>query len=212
MRDLTKDRPKPLVEVGGKALIDHAMHEVAGYGPETVVANLHYFPDQIEAHLADKSVLFSRETTRILETGGGLKAALPLLGPDPVFTMNTDAVWRGPNPLKQLAEAWKPDQMDALLLCIPRESALGHKGKGDFLPTDGTRAKRGPGLIYSGVQIIKTERVAAQPEEVFSLNVIWDEFLARKALHILSYSGTWCDVGQPESIALAETLLDQNDV
>lgn len=116
MGDLTKDRPKPLINVAGKALIDHALDRVTAYGAGTVVVNLHYKPELMRAHLADRGILFSEEQPEILETGGGLKAALPLLGDRPVFTMNSDAVWSGANPLRQLSQVWDPERMDALLL------------------------------------------------------------------------------------------------
>lgn len=212
MGALTADRPKPLIPVAGTALIDHALGWVTAYDPETIVANLHYLPDQIEAHLEGRGIRFSHEVPDILETGGGLRAALPQLGPEPVFTMNTDAVWRGPNPLSFLAERWNPTEMDALLLCIPGDQALGHSGAGDFRIDKTGRATRGPGHIYSGLQIIRTDGLAAVSDRKFSLNLLWDEMLGRRRLFAASYPGQWCDVGQPESIPLAERLLEGGDV
>ena len=116
MGALTAERPKPLIAVAGKPLIDHALDLVEPLGLARVVANLHYKPEPLIAHLSGRGILFSHETPDILETGGGLRHALPLLGRGPVFTMNTDAVWRGPNPLTLLAEAWNPDRMDAILI------------------------------------------------------------------------------------------------
>ena len=138
MGALTADRPKPLIDVAGKPLIDHALALIDDFSAAPVVANLHYKPEMLERHLSDRNVLTTRETPEILETGGGLRAALPLLGDGPHFTMNTDAVWRGPNPLRCLSDAWEPDRMDALLLCIPRDQAIGHTGKGGF-PAGGHR-------------------------------------------------------------------------
>ena len=212
MGALTAQRPKPLVTVGGKALIDHALDLVTDYGAENITVNLHYLPDQIEAHLRGCNIAFSREEPDILDTGGGLRAALPLLGRDPLFTMNTDAVWRGPNPLQLLADSWIASDMDALLLCIPPAQAQGHKGKGDFLIEGNGAVIRGPGLIYSGLQIIKTDRLADIPERVFSLNLLWDVMLTQGRLRIVEYPGQWCDVGQPESIAIAENMLRGADV
>lgn len=211
MRPLTLDRPKPLIEVGGKALIDHALDLSDGVG--RIAVNLHYLPDRIRSHLAGRRrIVFSDESGTILETGGGLKRALPLLGADPVFTLNSDAVWAGPNPLDRLAAAWRPEAMEALLLLIPRERALGHAGPGDFhLGADG-RLTRGPGLVYSGAQILSTGRVAATADAVFSLNRIWDEMAAEGRLFGTVYEGRWCDVGRPESIALAEEMLGAADV
>ena len=212
MGALTATRPKPLIKVAGKPLIDHALGLVDAYEPAQIVVNLHYLPDQIEAHLARPDIVFSYEEREILETGGGLRAALPLLGPGPVFTMNTDAVWQGPNPLALLSELWAPDRMDALLLCIPKERALGHTGAGDFLIGDDARATRGPGLVYSGLQIIKTDRLHDVAERRFSLNLLWDRILADGRLSAATYPGQWCDVGRPECIGIAETMLGYGDV
>ena len=207
MGALTATRPKPLIEVAGRALIDHALDLVDDFGPPRIVVNLHYLPEQITAHLAGRDIAFSHETPEILETGGGLRAALPLLGPGPVITMNTDAVWLGRNPLSLLAGAWRPEDMDALLLCIPPDRAVGHAGTGDFqIATDG-RAARGPGLIYSGVQIIKPEILNGIAERSFSLNLPWDRMLAAGRLSATAYPGQWCDVGRPEGIPEAEAML-----
>jgi len=207
MGALTASRPKPLIEVAGRALIDHALDLVEGYGPPRVVVNLHYLPDRITAYLAGRDILFSHETPEILETGGGLRAALPLLGPWPVFTMNTDAVWRGPNPLCHLAAKWRPEDMDALLLCVPVDRAIGHAGAGDFRISPDGRATRGPGLIYSGVQIIKPDRLHEIAEKAFSLNILWDRMLRAGRLSATPYPGHWCDVGHPAGIAQAEAML-----
>ena len=212
MGELTANRPKPLIPVAGKALIDHALEQVQAIQPRRVVANLHYLPDQIRTHLAGQDIAFSDESARILETGGGLRAALPLLGDAPVFTMNTDAVWQGPNALHLLQDAWNPDRMDALLLCIPRENAVGHAGQGDFLLDGQGRLTRGPGLVYSGVQILKTDGLADIAEDAFSLNLLWNQMLARGRLYGLAYPGKWCDVGHPDGIALAENMIGYRHV
>lgn len=204
MGALTADRPKPLVEVAGRPLIDHALDLILPVVQGPVVANLHYRAEQLEAHLLTTRVQTLREEPEILETGGGLKNALPLLGDDPVFTMNSDAVWRGPNPLALLEDAWT-DDMDALLLGIPPAQAVGHVGQGDF--EAGPPVQRGPGLIYSGAQIIRTEGLADISDMSFSLNILWDRMLAKGTLHILRYPGQWCDVGHPGGIALAEEML-----
>lgn len=204
MGALTADRPKPMIAVAGRPLIDHALDHAAGVVPGPMVANLHYRPEQLEQHLAGTGVQTLRETPEILETGGGLRNALPLLGRDPVWTMNSDAVWAGPNPLALLRDHWQ-DGMEALLLCIDPARAVGHAGKGDFLP--GPPAARGPGLIYTGAQIIRTDTLADIPDRVFSLNLLWNRMLSRGTLHILPYPGEWCDVGRPEGIALAEDML-----
>lgn len=212
MGRLTAHRPKPLIEVAGRALIDHALSLAEAHGAHPVVANLHYLPDELERHLSGRNIHLSHESPDILETGGGLRAALPLLGPGPVFTMNTDAVWRGPNPLDHLAALWDPARMDALLLCVPPARALGHSGTGDFRIGPDMRASRGPGSVYSGLQIIKPDLLHSVPEPSFSLNRIWNMMLARGRLCATDYPGRWCDVGRPEGIALAEAMLQDGDV
>ena len=212
MGALTSDRPKPMIPVAGKPLIDHALELAEQSVAQTTVINLHFKPEMLEQHLEGRNVLLSHEQPDILETGGGLRAALPLLGKGPVFTMNTDAVWRGPNPLDLLAGFWNPEKMDALLLCIPKKRALGHTGTGDFLIKDDGQAYRGPGLVYSGVQIIKTDLLADIPDHSFSLNLLWDRMLQTGRLYALPYPGAWCDVGTPEGIKTAETMLNQTDV
>lgn len=207
MGKLTENTPKPLIKVAGKPLIDHALDLSGLAGIETVVANIHYLPDQMKAHLVPKGVGLSLEADKILETGGGLRAALPLLGKAPVFTLNSDAVWSGKNPLEELADAWNPEKMDALLLLLPREKALGHNGEGDFMIDPQGRLTRGPGLVYSGAQIIKTELLDEIPDDVFSLNVLWNLMAASKRLFGTVHDGGWCDVGHPGGIAEAETLL-----
>lgn len=212
MGTLTENRPKPLIQVAGRALIDHALDLTDAVGPLTRVVNTHYLAPMIEAHLAGRDVLFSPEPDLLLETGGGLRQALPLLGKNPIFTLNSDAIWRGPNPLAVLANAWDSAPMEALLLMLPPAAAIGHTGAGDFRIDGNGRLTRGPGLVYSGAQIIRTETLAAMPQQVFSLNVLWDQMAARGGLFGLTYPGAWCDVGRPESIALATALLERTDV
>ncbi|WP_170396888.1 nucleotidyltransferase family protein [Ruegeria arenilitoris] len=207
MGALTKDRPKPLIEVAGRPLIDHALDLTDDLPADRVVANLHYLPDQLAAHLAPKGVLTSLEEPEILETGGGLRAALPLLGQNPVFTLNTDAIWSGPNPLTLLRKAWDPNRMDALLMCVPIAQTIGHAGPGDFTADAEGRITRGPGLVYGGAQIIKTEGLAAISEQAFSLNLLWDQMHKQGRLFAATYPSRWCDVGRPEGIALAEGLI-----
>lgn len=212
MGALTRDRPKPLIKVAGQPLLDHALDIARAAGMAQIVVNTHYKAEQIAAHLAGQNIAISHEVTEILDTGGGLRAALPLLKASPVFTMNTDAVWRGPNPLTLLAEAWREGEMDALLLCLPPAQAIGHTGAGDFrLGPDG-RATRGHGLIYSGAQIICTEALNGLPDRAFSLNRVWDHLLENGRLFGCTYPGLWCDVGHPGGIALAEAMLENADV
>ena len=212
MGELTARTPKPLIEVAGKPLIDHALDQVRGIGPDRIVINLHYRAKQIETHLAGQGVFFSHEDPDILETGGGLQHALPLLGGGPVFTMNTDSAWSGPNPLTQLAKNWDPNLMDGLLLCLPRDRAIGHNGTGDFLMSDEGQLTRGPGVVYSGLQIVKTEGLAQIPQAAFSLNLLWDKMLRARRLFGIVYDGYWCDVGTPKGVHLAEAMLRNADV
>ncbi|MBK0326013.1 nucleotidyltransferase family protein [Rhodobacteraceae bacterium F11138] len=212
MGALTQHRPKPLIQVAGRALIDHTLDLVAAVTPARIVANTHYLPDQIDAHLRPRGILLAPEQPEILETGGGLKAALPLLGSGPVFTANTDAIWSGPNPFALLHSAWDPDRMDALLICVPTQAAIGHDSPGDFTLAQDGHLTRGPGWIYGGVQIIKTDRLSAIDADIFSLNVLWDQLLSDQRMFGLPYPGRWCDVGHPEGIALAETMLKGSNV
>ena len=207
MGALTADRPKPLVQVGGKALIDHALAltDLPCIGHRVV--NAHYKAAMIRDHLAAKSVTISDETDLLRDTGGGLRHALPLLQGDPVMTLNTDAVWSGPNPIALLSGAWR-DHMTCLLMMIPSTNVLGHKGKGDFVVDDAGRLTRGQGDIYSGLQLIRRDALNDISEPVFSLNRVWDQVAAKGGLYGTIYPGTWCDVGQPDSIPLAETLLE----
>ncbi len=211
MRPLTDDRPKPLVRVGGVTLLDHALNLGRAAGLRRRVVNVHYRGQMIRDHLAGQDIAVSDESETLLDTGGGLRKALPLLGPGPVFTMNTDAIWQGPNPFEVLAGAWDPDRMDALLLLIPPGQGIGHRGAGDFRlgPTGGLT--RGPGLIYSGAQIIAGAALDPIEEDIFSLNTVWNALERDGRLHGVSYSGRWCDVGRPESIPLARSLLPESD-
>jgi N-acetyl-alpha-D-muramate 1-phosphate uridylyltransferase len=210
MGDLTRDRPKPLIPVAGRALIDHALDVGSAAGVARTVVNTHYRADQLAAHLAGRGIAISHEADRILETGGGLKAALPLLGRGAVAVLNSDGIWTGANPLTQLAQAWDPDRMEALLLLLPLDRTLAHGPKGDFCVAADGRLSRGQGgedHVYIGAQIIQTARIAAIPDEVFSLNKPWTDMIAEGTAFGLVHDGAWCDVGQPEGIAEAERLL-----
>ncbi len=210
MAPLTADRPKPLICVAGRALLDHALDltDVPQVGRRVV--NVHYKAGMVRAHLAGRDVAISAEDP-LLETGGGLRHALPILGAGPVMTLNTDAVWHGPNPLAQLAAAWQP-QMEALLLLVPPAQVAGHVGKGDFAIAPDGRLTRAPAQIYTGAQIMRTDRLGDVPQDAFSLNLIWNEMAQRGGLYGISYDGRWCDVGRPDCIPLAEQMLQAPDV
>jgi MurNAc alpha-1-phosphate uridylyltransferase len=207
MGALTAERPKPLIPVAGRALIDHALDLAAPAGAAPVVVNLHYRGDQIRHHLAGRPVVFSEEA-EILETGGGLRHALRHLGEGPVFTLNSDAIWTGENPLTQLEAAWDGARMDGLLLVAPSAAARGHGTRADFaLAADGRLSRSETGVVYLGAQILRTERLAGISDAVFSLNRLWDQMIAEGRLFGLVHRGGWCDVGRPEMIAEAEALL-----
>lgn len=208
MAPLTDTRPKPLVNVAGHALLDHALAHCTGL---QAVVNVHYFADQIRDHLARTNVVISDESKHLLETGGGLKHALPLLDSNPVLTMNTDAVWKGPNPVHVLSQIRMPAEMESLLLLIPRAHAVGHAGSGDFDIDSSSRLTRGTGYVYSGVQIIRTDGLADIPENTFSMWALWDGMLKRKTMFGAVYDGQWCDVGSPDSIKIAEDMLAGGD-
>jgi len=207
MGALTRDRPKPLVEVAGRPLIDHALDLARDAGCGPVVVNTHYRAEMLAAHLAGRGVRISHEADRILDTGGGLKAALPMLGAGPVLTLNSDALFAGPNPLTLLRDAWEPERMDALLLCVPADRAIGRLTPGDFLVDDAGRIERGPGVVYTGAQMLNPKGLAAIDAPVFSLNRLWDGMMAEGRARALIYPGRWCDIGHPEGISLAESLL-----
>lgn len=209
MAPLTDHMPKPLIPVAGKPLVDHAIDLLHQADLTEIVSNTHYKADLLTPHLTARGVKCVYES-EILETGGGLKNALPLLGDGPVMTLNSDSIWRGENPARQLLDAWNPAIMDALLVLVLRENALGHSGSGDFDLADDGRLSRGNDFVYSGLQLLKTHVLADIPAQKFSLNQAWDMMQGR--LYGLPYSGHWCDVGRPESIALAESMLRRVDV
>lgn len=212
MQHLTAHRPKPLIKVAGRALIDHALDLAVDVQAAPIVANLHYLPELLEGHLAGTDVKTVREDPDILETGGGLRNALHDLGTAPVATMNTDAVWAGPNPLRLLMDAWTPDVMDALLICVPLSRAHGRTGTGDFVIDADGRLHRGRDTVYGGVQIMKTDLLKTVSDRAFSLNVVWNMMAEHGRLFGLSYPGHWCDVGHPAGIAEAEAMLEQHHV
>jgi MurNAc alpha-1-phosphate uridylyltransferase len=213
MGGLTKSTPKPLLNVAAKPLIDYALELVQDANIKNIVVNVHYLPEQIEAHLASNpNVKTLREAPDVLETGGGLKNALPLLGNGPVITLNSDAIWTGENPLKLLVNNWNPETMDALLLLVPTYKAQEHRGCGDFMLSQDLRlTRRGNAqsapYVYTGAQIIKTELLSEVKETSFSLNLLWDKMLKSKRAFGVVHEGGWVDVGRPEGIQIAAAEL-----
>lgn len=218
MRPLTDDRPKALVEVGGRALIDHVLDRLAAAGVTEAVVNVHWFADRLEGHLAGRTaprILISDERAELLETGGGLKKARPLLGEAPVFVANIDSVWidRG-DALGDLIRLWDPDRMDAALLLARREGAIGFEGAGDlFLDGDGRLTFRGDApsapYAYMGVHITRPQVVDDGPEGPFSLSRVWRRLADQGRLFGTVLDGDWMHVGDPEARAAAESRLAQ---
>lgn len=214
MGALTAAQPKPLIKVLGRSLLDRALDFAAPAGAAPIVVNTHYLGQQITDHLAGRNIQISDESREILETGGGLRAALPLLGANPqaVMTLNPDVVWRGGNPLKLLADHWDPTRMDALLLVKDRAGLPGRKGRADFsLDSEGriSRTLSAQGAVYLGAQIIKPQGLADIPDQAFSLNRLWDQQIGAGRAYGLIWPGEWCDVGSPEGLAQAEAMLSQ---
>ena len=217
MRPLTDDRPKALVEVGGRALIDHVLDRLADAGVARAVVNVHWFADRLEAHLAARGrapeITISDERAELLETGGGLKKAIPLLGADPVLVANIDSVWtdRG-DALAELAALWDPERMDAALLLARREGAIGFEGGGDFfLGEDRQLTFRGEAAeapyAYMGVHICRPGYVADGPDGPFSLSGLWRRSAAEGRLFGCVMDGDWMHVGDPGARDEAEARL-----
>lgn len=218
MRPLTNDRPKALVEVAGKALIDHTLDRLADAGVERAVVNVHYFADRLEAHVlaraAPPAIVVSDERPQALETGGGFKQALPLLGADPVWVANIDCVVieDGAAPLDALAAAWNPDRMDVCLLLAPTATSMGFHPSGDvFLADDGRLRFKGEGeaapYVYVGAHIAKPEVVADGPDGPFPLLPVWKRLAAKKRIFGVSPPGLWMHVGDPAALEAAEARL-----
>lgn len=220
MRPLTNDRPKALVEVAGKALIDHVLDRLAEAGVTDAVVNVHWFADRLETHLAARArpaIRISDERAELLETGGGLKKARPLLGDDPVFVANIDSVWidRGDAPggaLAELIRLWDPARMDAALLLARREGAIGFEGGGDFfLSDDGQLTFRGEAAsapyAYMGVHITRPDYADRGPEGAFSLSPLWRASAAQGRLYGCVLDGDWMHVGDPRARDEAEARL-----
>jgi N-acetyl-alpha-D-muramate 1-phosphate uridylyltransferase len=217
MRPLTASRPKPLVRVAGKALIDYSLDKLVEAGVTRAVVNVHYLPDQLVAHLEARRaprIAISDETDGLLETGGGMLRALPLIAADTFFCLNTDAIWLdGPrNAFAALSEAWDDTRMDALLLLVSHAQAYNHPGLGDFhLDPMGRISRRKPGrvapYIYTGIQIVSQRLLRDAPEGAFGTGVLWDRAMAEGRLYGLSHTGLWYEVGSPTMIAPTEAAL-----
>jgi MurNAc alpha-1-phosphate uridylyltransferase len=219
MRPLTATRPKPLIEIAGKPLLDHCLDRLRAAGVRKAVVNVHYLPDALEAHLKNRvqgiDIVVSDERKQLLETGGGLVKALPMIDADPFIAVNSDNLWiDGPvDSLKLLASTWDEARMDALLLLVPLALAHCHKGQGDFhMSADGALRRRKPGtvapFVYTGIQMVSKRLLAGElPEGPFSTNLLWDRAIAKGRLFGMVHQGLWFDVGEPGNIKAAEERL-----
>lgn len=218
MRPLTATRPKPLIEVAGKALIDHVLDHLRAAGVDHVVVNVHYLADALEAHLASRAtgleVELSDEREQLLETGGALVRALPLIDCDPFLAVNSDNFWvDGPaDTLKLLASHWDGERMDALLLLIPLARARNHRGIGDFhMNREGRLRRRGRSrvapFVFTGVQMLSKRLLDGAPHGPFSTNILWDKAIAQGRCFGVVHQGLWFDVGRPEAITATEDFL-----
>ena len=219
MRPLTATKPKPLIEVGGKTLLDHVLEKLRDAGVKKVVVNVHYLADALEAHLASRAhgleVVISNERDVLMETGGGLVKAAPLIDSNPVLALNSDNLWiDGPaDTLKLLASQWDDSRMDALLLLVPQARALNHKGIGDFHMDRTGRLRRrekshvAP-FVFTGIQIVSKRLLRDAPEGPFSTNLLWDRAMEEGRCFGAVHQGLWFDVGTPQSIQLTETALE----
>jgi len=222
MKPLTDTRPKPLVEVGGKALIDHVLDRLAAAGIERVVVNVHHFADLMEGHLAARlggrsagpAVFISDERGELLETGGGVVKALPLLGQEPFFLVNSDSIWiEGVKPnLVRLAEAFDPKRMDALLLLAAAAESVGYSGRGDYsMAPDGQLQRRGERevvpFVYAGAAIFSPTLFVDAPPPPFSLTRLFARAEETGRLHGLRLEGVWMHIGTPAALAEAEAAL-----
>jgi N-acetyl-alpha-D-muramate 1-phosphate uridylyltransferase len=215
MRPLTLDKPKPLIQVGGRTLFDHALDQLPPAGIDTAVVNVHYLPEQIEAFAETRSdidIHISDERGQLLDTGGGIKKALPLLG-DCFAVLNSDNVWKdnGVPALAQLMPHWNAESMDSLLLLARREEAVGYTRAGDFeLRNDGRlswRQGETAPYVYASLYITRAEIFDALPEGPVSTLEAWRSSIAKGRVFGHVFDGIWCDIGTPQAIAPAEAVL-----
>lgn len=219
MRPLTATRPKPLVEVAGRTLLDHTFDHLRAAGVARAVVNVHYLADALEAHLRHRvhgiEVVVSDEREQLMETGGGLVKALPLLGDAPFLVVNSDNFWvDGPtDAIRQLAARWDDDAMDALLLVVPCARAHNHGGQGDFHLDAAGRivGRRKPGrvapFVYTGLQIVSPRLIRDWPAGPFSTNLFWNRAIEAGRAFGIVHQGLWSEVNVPAAIARTEALL-----
>ena len=218
MRPLTASRPKPLVEVAGKPLIDHVLDRLRAAGVGKIVVNVHYLADALEAHLKarakDFDLTISDERKLLLETGGGMIQAAPMIGADPFLAINSDNYWiDGPaDTLHLLASLWRDGDMDALLLLVPQARAGNHRGQGDFhMNADGRLSRRQMGkiapFVFTGIQMVSKRLLRDAPEGAFSTNILWNRAIEEGRCFGAVHQGLWFDVGNPAAIKATERAL-----
>ena len=223
MMPLTADRPKPLVEVGGVALLDHVLDHLRDAGVGKIVVNAHYLADQVEAHLAahatDFDVSISDERELLRDTGGGLVQALPMISDDPFICVNADNWWtnNGQNAISRLMAHWDAARMDVLMLLVPLATAYNSQGIGDFkMDADGRLSRRvgdAPApYVWTGIQLLSKKLIVDPPSDVFSTNVFWDRAIAEGRCMGLVHEGMWFDVGYPAAISATEDRLGLHGV
>lgn len=219
LRPITLVTPKPLVEVGGKTLLDHALDKLSQAGISDCVVNMHHLADKIAGHVKGRqspAITLSDETDLLLETGGGILKALPFFAGDAFLAVNADILWTDPPgaepALSRLEDAWNDGAMDGLLLLVERRGAFGYDGPGDFfLADDGRLSRRGQAkdapFVFAGVQILHPRLFEGAPPGPFSLNLLYDQALAQGRLYGLAHLGGWYHIGTPEALAQARLLL-----
>lgn len=217
MRPLTDDRPKPLVTVAGRTLIDHSIDRLAAAGVNRVVVNVHYKAAMLRAHLnkrRDVEIVYSDETEKLLDTGGGVVKAMPHFGGEPFFVLNSDSIWvEGASPvLPAMQRLWDETAMDGLLLLADMKTAMGYDGSGDFVLENDSRIARAKGRMeapyaYPGVQIVHPRLFEGALDGAFSTNIMWDRAIAARRLFGTVLNGIWIHVGTPEARDEAENYL-----
>ena len=218
MRPLTDDRPKPMVELAGQPMIDHVLDRLRSAGVGKIVVNVHYLPEILEAHLArsaaDFGVTISDERGVLLETGGGLVKAAPLIDCDPFLVVNSDNYWvDGPaDALKLLASGWDDNRMDALLLLVPHARAGNHSGQGDFhMDRFGRLRRRGRSrvapYVFTGIQMISKRLLDGAPDGPFSTNILWDRAISAGRCFGTVHQGLWFDIGSPAALKATERVI-----
>jgi len=217
MRHLTKDKPKALIEVAGKPMVDHAIDRLKAAGIKRIIVNIHAFAEQVRAHLEarnDDSIIISDETGELLETGGGIKKALPLLGDGPIITHNCDSIWvegMGQT-IPRLMDRFDADKMDALLVLAVTANIVGDVARGDFtMDAEGRIEWREVSSVapfmFTGVQIIKPQIFADVAETAFSTSKIWTPLMEKGTAYGLRHDGVWMHVGTPEALEDAQAFL-----